>query len=160
MLRSPLKFAGEIGVGLTLATVAVIADDYALENKRCRQDPLRAAGSVLDGCRRRPDHRHTSVRAHHRFQLNGEASVAIRVHAPEEPLVVLTDDQIDQVAGGPIWWVVGGVAGGLMEYADRSDDGDMTRADWGAVVGRAVLGGMTGGVGGTVVRVVVRISRR
>lgn len=32
VLRSPIKFAGGVGVGLTLAAVAVIAVDYALEN--------------------------------------------------------------------------------------------------------------------------------
>ena len=56
----------------------------------------------------------------------------------------LTINEMNVVSGG--WWpVAGAVLGGVLTYAERADDGDMTTADWVAVGAGAVLGATGGG---------------
>ena len=56
----------------------------------------------------------------------------------------LTLNEVDAVSGG-WWWIPGAVIGGVLTYAERSDDGDMTTADWLAVGAGAALGATGGG---------------
>ncbi len=56
----------------------------------------------------------------------------------------LTLDELSQVHAGWAWAVVGGIAGGLQQYAERSDDGDMSASDWAGVAGGAALGAIGG----------------
>lgn len=80
----------------------------------------------------------------------------------------LSVDEVRQVQGGWAWALFGGIAGGLQQYAERSDDGDMTVADWAGVAGGAdlgalggrVVGGGRGGGGGLIAYVEKRLTKK
>jgi lactobin A/cerein 7B family class IIb bacteriocin len=58
----------------------------------------------------------------------------------------LTMTEIQIVSGGWVPQVVGGIIGGIMTYAERADDGDMTEADWAAVAAGVAAGAAGGSV--------------
>jgi lactobin A/cerein 7B family class IIb bacteriocin len=61
-----------------------------------------------------------------------------------EVMRTLTVNEVQVVSGGWVPQAVGAVIGGVMTYAERADDGDMTCADW-AAVGAGAAAGAAGG---------------
>ena len=68
----------------------------------------------------------------------------------------LTVSEVQVVSGGWVPQVVGGIIGGIMTYAERADDGDMTEADWAAVC----AGVAAGAAGGSIYKGAVKAVRR
>lgn len=68
----------------------------------------------------------------------------------------LTVNEVQVVSGGWVPQAVGAVIGGIMTYAERADDGDMSEADWAAVC----AGAAAGAAGGSMYKGAVKALRR